>query len=219
MSRYNIEAGIRISLPNNALSTFYRGQDYAPGDYEGNTDRSVAWSPVNFSYSPLKNRFTPENVKTTYFACSIATTFVETTEKFRHSIIKNRRTIKFSADGLRKREMITFTLPQTLELFELSDELAAARHGIKRDDAIICSVDLTPSKHFASLVYQAGYDGIIYPTRQGINQAVVVFESAKDKFVLEDKHIVKRQSYYSALMTLPTIEKDLDIKIIEDKPL
>jgi hypothetical protein len=214
MKEYNIKGGLPYTFPDRTHKYLFRGQNYAPGDGEDVHDPALSRQPIRFSYAPHENRFTPRKTKTAYFGLHPLSVVVETIADFRLRAMPQKRNLMFSEDELKRKELFKIEIQKELKLFSLDDQYASARHRLKRDAEEICGKDLGPSSEFATQVLSAGYDGIIYPTRQGINQALVVFETAKDK--LDGYQIISRESYLTTLKQMPNAEATLGIKIIED---
>lgn len=226
MAKFFIQKDKSFKVPCELLPVAFRSQPYAPGLTMLNADVKHAWPPFNFMYKPDTNRWVPvENkIETSYFGFRPLAVFIETTDVFRLIDRKKsqlgyetqKQTLKFSKSELRKREIITFKLKNELNLYDLCSDESLAAHRLKLDDDVFCSTDLSESHEFADLIYEAGFDGILSRTRQGLSYSATVFASAKSK--LEDIEILERKDILTVLKENDG-EKILRIKIIDDEQL
>lgn len=217
MRDFNIGNGQCVNLDRKEFEVCFRAQDYADDFCENNAYDEGAWLHYNFNRNLLHNRFTPysSNIETTYFGFDPLAVFVETDETFRNASLKLKRPLEFSVKELKEREIIAFRLSRKLKLFDLCGDYAIPRHNLNLNDPVLVSTHYLESHMFAEEVYQAGYDGIMYPTRQGVKNAVVVFDHTED--VLADSEILWRKSLLTVLRETKDAEVNLGIRITEQE--
>lgn len=214
---FNIAQGRRFDLNSLDSPYCYRCQSYAPGLNEDNSaGHPQAWLHYNFMRSVDSTRFVPKEspVSVTYYGYNPVAVFVETDTLFRRVALDVKRPICYSESYLETKEIITFQLKEPVKLFDLMTEFSFGRHNLKLNHDVINSTNMETSSIFAEEVYQAGYDGIIYPTRQSIKNAVVLFDRARE--AIAGGTIIDRQSVLSMLRTYPDpFETLLGIKILD----
>ena len=213
MPNFNIKAGYEANLSTDEFKICYRAQSYAPGLNESTANAPSAWAHYNFSRDLKRNRFIPinSNIKVTYFGFNPLSVFVETDISFRNSSLNMPRPMPFSEEELKAKEIISFSLNEPIKLFDLCSEHALIRHNLNPTSNELVSTDYNPSHLFAQQVYDAGFEGILYPTRQGIKNAVVLFDLAQKK--IESATIISRKSVLTTLQETADAERILGIKI------
>lgn len=207
MVDYQLGKAKKVDLTQSGFEYLYRGQEYSPVGKE-------VRDPIYFDMKKA-NRFNLVNhgIETMYCGFKPLTGIVECIHEFRLSSL--RHSIKLGRSRLQELELITFKLNLQLNLVDLCDEGAFVRHRLKLNTLVLCSTKLHPeSEDFANQAHKAGFDGIMFPTRQGVQKAVVIFGSSKSKMI--DYEVIDRQSFWDVLQNNHTTVNDLNIKLIDD---
>jgi len=190
-----------------SLGNAFRGQVYS--DVSGEVRE-----PIFFNIS-RNNRFNLKslNLSTMYMGFEPLTALVECFSEFRYSSLPIN--IKLGRSRLSKFELIEFRLKQNLKLVNMQDSGALIRHRLKRDAPLFSSTKShADSEDFAKQAVSLGYDGILFPTRQGVEKAAVIFEGAKNK--LDNYEIINRSSFWEAFNNSKDLISDLNIQLIDD---
>lgn len=209
---WNIKGGLSADLTHVDYATAYRAQNYKTGYSESNAYSVGAYDFHNFT-SDIDRRFMPLGHKETgyYMGFDPLAVFVENNDDFRDVSINQPRPLPFSEAELSTVEIISFTGFGSLNLFDLNTTLALNRHNLRPDAAELVSVDYGPSSVFAKEVYEEGYDGMLFRTRQGILNAAVIWGRAKDKILCAK--IKERKSALTVIRSIDNAERLLGIEI------
>lgn len=201
-----IENGIEADFEELKLSMGYRSQPFHP--------KTKKPQNVVFFNRLEKNRFTPNkpNISTMYFGFTPETAIFESHDAFRNSVVASK--MRFGKSELLELELITFKPPRDLKLLDLSSDTALMRHRLKLGSPILTSTNTSESRAFSDKVLIAGFDGILYPTRQGARFAAVVFSHARDK--METLIVKDRTTLFEAFEKYDIANRIGGISIIDD---
>ena len=204
---YQLGKGTKIDLTLPEYALCYRGQQYPN---KGKPDRD----PIYFS-SKQDNRFHLMNldVESMHMSLSPMASLIEPIEIFRHITLGTK--LKLGKSRLEKYQHFVFEVPlfSSLKLLDLASEGASLKHGLKRDDPILVSTNYDKSSEFAEQAYHAGYDGIIFNTRQDCRNSVVLFQSAKK--IMAGFKVISHQSFWKAYPHY-NIDVNVAITLIDD---
>ena len=156
--------------------SWFRGQAFAK---PGEPDRA----PRFFNYDPARNSWTPNGVKTCYYALDIYTAFMECSAVF-HEMAPAiaRGEICIGASELDAIEVIEFCLKQDVALADMVLTGVLPTHNVEPRDLL--SRDKSLPNALATAIYESpdvDVDGIWYDTRLGSKQSIAIFESSEDK--------------------------------------
>jgi len=209
MVDYQLKNAKAVDLTQEEFGCFYRGQEYSSISGE-------IREPIFFNML-ASNRFNLLSLDHTTMYCGFKplTGIVECIDEFRFSTLSLQ--IKLGRKRLERYELISFKLKDKLKLVNLCDEGALIRHRLKLDTKVLCSTLKHPeSEEFAKQALKAGFDGIMFPTRQGVQKAVVIFGTAQSK--LNKFELVDRMSFWEAFHSISDeVGDSLNIQLIDDK--